>query len=317
MTRTVLALLTVVLCAACGTAAPAGDGPTVLGFVQVGDGGAWHRANTESIQAAATAAGVTLELRDDGRMQEQQIAAMRELIGRKVDVIALSPVVESGWDGVLQQAKDAGIPVLLTDRVVDTTDTSLYASALGSDFTAQGRKAGEWLVAKYAGATGPVKIVEIEGTTGSAAANGRLAGFHTAIDADPDLEVIASRDGDFSRAGGQQVMAGFLTKYPDIDAVYAHNDEEGIGAVAAIEAAGKKPGTDIAIVTVDASRDGLTALAEGKLDYVVECNPLFGPQLMELVDEVTAGRTPPRRVIVTETAFDAEAARKALPTREY
>ncbi|SDT81103.1 ABC transporter substrate-binding protein [Actinoplanes derwentensis] len=320
-TSTVLAMLTAVFCSACGgtgtESAPADDGSVSLGFVQVGSDGAWHRANTRSIVQAAATAGVALDVRDDGRTQEQQIADLRDLIARGVDVLALSPVVESGWDGVLQQAKDAGIPVILTDRAVDTTDTSLYVSALGSDFTAQGRKAGEWMVGRFRDTTGPVKVVEIEGTTGSAAANGRLAGFHTAIKAAPHLEVIASRDGDFSREGGQKVMAGFLTKYPDIDAVYAHNDEEGIGAVAAIEAAGKKPGKDIALVTVDASRDGLTALAAGKLDFVVECNPLFGPQLLDLVAKAAAGETTPRHVPVTETVFDAEAARKALPTREY
>ncbi|HWS35376.1 MAG TPA: ABC transporter substrate-binding protein [Actinoplanes sp.] len=313
----VLTTLTVGVCASCGTPTESAADPFTLGFVQVGSDGAWHQANTRSIQKAAADAGYALDLRADGKMQEQQIAALRDLIGRKVNVIALSPVVESGWDGVLQQAKDAGIPVILTDRAVDTTDTSLYLTTLGSDFTAQGRKAGEWMIERFKDADGPVKIVEIEGTTGSAAANGRLAGFHAAIETDRDLEVIASKDGDFSREGGQKVMAGFLAKYPDIDAVYAHNDDEGLGAVAAIEAAGRKPGTDITIVTVDAGRAGLTALAEGRLDYVVECNPLFGPQLMDLVAKAAAGQPVPRRVSVTETAFDAEAARKALPTREY
>ncbi|WP_229072242.1 ABC transporter substrate-binding protein [Actinoplanes sp. DH11] len=293
------------------------DGPVVVGFSQVGTESAWQVANTESIREAAAAAGVRLEVRDGMQKQEQQIADIRAFLGSGVDVIVLSPVVESGWDAVLQDAKDAGTPVILVDRTVDTTDTSLYVTALGSDFVAEGRTAGEWLVEQYREADGPVRIVEIEGTTGAASTNGRLKGFAEAVAVDPDLQVIASRDGGFTREQGARVMAGFLKKYDDIDVVFAHNDEEGLGAVDAIEAVRKRPGTDIKIITVDATRAGLTALAQGKLNYVVECNPLLGPQLMELVEQVAAGQTPPRRVLTTETAFDQESARAALPGRKY
>ncbi|WP_430784672.1 ABC transporter substrate-binding protein [Actinoplanes sp. G11-F43] len=323
MLRTALALaLLVTGLTGCGAATGdtgAGDdgGPITLGFSQVGSESAWRVANTRSIEEAAAAAGVDLDLREGQQRQEQQIADIRDFISRRLDVIAFSPVVESGWDGVLQEAKDAGIPVIVTDRSVDTTDTSLYAAELGSDFVAEGRKAGEWLVEQYRRADGPVRIVEIEGTTGSAPANGRLAGFAEAIRADPDLQVIDSRDGGFTHDGGRSAMAGFLAEHADIDAVFAHNDEEGIGAAAAIEEAGRKPGQDIKIITVDASRDGLTALVAGRLNFVVECNPLLGPQLMDLVAKAAAGETMPRRVTVTETVFDAKAAEAALPTREY
>lgn len=318
-TGTVLAMLLAGLTACGGTtdAAPAEDGPITLGFSQVGAESPWRLANTASIRESAAAAGIDLELRDGQQKQEIQIADIRAFIAGGKDVIAFSPVVESGWDGVLQEAKDAGIPVIITDRSVDTTDSSLYASKLGSDFVAEGRKAGEWLVQEYRDATKPVRIVEIEGTTGSAPANDRLAGFAEAIEEHPVLEVIDSRDGGFTRDGGQKAMAGFLAEHSAIDVVFAHNDEEGIGAAAAIEAAGREPGRDIKIITVDASRDGLTALAEGRLNFVVECNPLLGPQLMDLVVKAAAGETMPRRVTVNETVFDAAAARAALPTREY
>ncbi|BEL10155.1 ABC transporter substrate-binding protein [Actinoplanes sichuanensis] len=319
---TFLALVLVGLLTACGGGEDAAPRTTPengvrLGFSQVGAESAWRLANTQSIEHAATNAGVRLDLRVADGKQENQTAAIRDFISQKVDIIAFSPVVESGWDKVLQEAKDADIPVIVTDRMVDTTDTSLFTTMLGSDFTAEGRKAGEWLVEHYRDFNGAVRIAEIAGTTGSAPANQRRAGFADAIKDDPDLQVIVSRDGGFTRAGGEQVMAGFLQQHPDIDVVFAHNDDEGLGAVKAIEAVGKRPGQDIKIITVDASRDGLTALAEGRLNYVIECNPLLGPQLMELVGKVTTGQTIPRRVVVDETAFDREAAKAVLPNRQY
>ncbi|MEV4282879.1 ABC transporter substrate-binding protein [Actinoplanes xinjiangensis] len=319
---TLLALLLVGLVTACGggeDAAPRGaeQGGVRLGFSQVGTESAWRLANTASIEHAATNAGVRLDLRIADGKQENQAAAIREFISADVDVIAFSPVVETGWDTLLQEARDARIPVIVTDRMVDTTDTSLFVTMLGSDFTAEGRKAGEWVVEHYRDHRGPVRIVEIEGTAGSAPANQRRAGFAEAIKADRDLQVIDSGDGDFTRAQGRQVMAGFLTAHTGIDVVFAHNDDEGLGAIEAIEAAGKRPGTDMKIITVDASRDGLAALAEGRLNYVVECNPLLGSQLMELVGKVTTGQTVPRRVVVDETTFDREAAKAVLPNRQY
>jgi ABC-type sugar transport system substrate-binding protein len=307
--------------AACGTdqkdpAEPAGT-PISLGFSQVGSESSWRVANTKSVQESAKAAGISLNFQDGKQRQENQIAALRRFVTEKVDVIAFSPVVESGWDNVLQQAKDAKIPVILTDRAIDTTDTSLYRTLLGSDFVAEGRKAGQWLVDLNKDARDQLKIVEIEGTTGSAPANDRRVGFAETIEADKNLTVIDSRDGDFTREGGREVMEVFLKKHSDIDVVYAHNDEEGLGAIDAIEAVGKKPGQDIKIITVDASRGGLTALAAGKINFVVECNPLLGPQLMELVKKVAAGQTLPTRVVTDETTFDQEKAKKMLPEREY
>ncbi len=325
--RTVLArsaavLLATVTLAACGSAggdggaaAGGGDDAITLGFSQVGAESGWRTANTQSIQTAAEAAGIELQFSDAQQKQENQIRAIRSFIQQQVDVIAFSPVVETGWDTVLQEAKRAQIPVILTDRSVDSTDTSLYASFLGSDFVEEGRKAGQWLVEQ--GATEPVNVVELQGTTGSAPAIDRKEGFEEVIAGSPNIQVVASQTGDFTRSGGRQVMEAFLVSQPDIDVVYAHNDDMALGAIEAIEAAGRVPGQDIRIISVDAVRDGMQALADGRINFIVECNPLLGDQLMELVRAVHAGEQVPARVVTEETVFDQEAAIAALPTRQY
>ena len=162
-----------------------------------------------------------------------------------------------------------------------------------------------------------MNIVELQGTTGAAPANDRAEGFRTALGDDPKFDIIASQTGDFTRAGGKQVMEAFLQANPDIDLVYAHNDDMGLGAIEAIEAAGLVPGTDIKIVTVDAVHDGMQALADGKINYIVECSPLLGPQLMDIVKEVKDGKTVEKRILTKETTFTQEQAVEALPTREY
>ena len=293
------------------------DGKITMGFAQVGAESGWRTANTTSIQESAKEAGVELKFSDAQQKQENQIKAIRSFIAQKVDVIAFSPVVESGWENVLREAKDAEIPVILTDRAVDSQDTSLYKTFIGSDFVLEGKKAGEWLVNEYQGQPGPVNIVELQGTTGSAPANDRKTGFADVIKADQKFKVIASQSGDFTRAGGKEVMEAFLKAHPDIDVLYAHNDDMGLGAIEAIEAAGKKPGTDIKIITVDAVKDGMQALADGKINFIVECSPLLGPQLMDLVKKVKAGEEIPTRVETQETEFDQAKAKEALPTRQY
>jgi ABC-type sugar transport system substrate-binding protein len=294
-----------------------GSEKITMGFAQVGAESGWRTANTKSIQSAADEAGVTLKFSDAQQKQANQIQSIRSYIQQKVDVIAFSPVVESGWDTVLKEAKDANIPVVLTDRAVDSKDTTLYKTFLGSDFVKEGVKAGEWLVKESASATGDVNIVELQGTTGSAPAIDRQQGFKDAIAADPKLKIIASQTGDFTRAGGKQVMEAFLKAHKDIDVMFAHNDDMGLGAIEAIEAAGKVPGKDIKIVTIDAVKDGMQALADGKINYIVECSPLLGPQLMDVAKKVVAGESVPARIETEETTFDQEQAKAALPTRQY
>ncbi|MEV4808924.1 ABC transporter substrate-binding protein [Micromonospora avicenniae] len=294
-----------------------GDDKIVLGFSQVGAESGWRTANTTSVKEAAAEAGIELKFDDAQQKQENQIKAIRNFIQQKVDVIAFSPVVESGWDTVLKEAKDAGIPVILTDRAVDSADKSLYKTFLGSDFVKEGRLAGEWLIEETKSATGPVNIVELQGTTGSAPANDRKKGFGEAIAANPNLKIIASQSGDFTRAGGKAVMEQFLKANPKIDVLFAHNDDMGLGALEAITAAGKVPGKDIKIITVDAVKDGMQALADGKFNFIAECSPLLGPQLMDLAKKVHAGEEVPPRIETEETTFTQQTAKEALPTRKY
>ncbi|GAA4957736.1 ABC transporter substrate-binding protein [Actinoplanes utahensis] len=317
-------LLAVSALAGCGSSddsAKGGDGGSgdkiVLGFSQVGAESGWRTANTESIKASADAAGITLKFANANGKQEQQIADIRSFITQGVDVIAFSPVVTSGWDAVLKEAKDADIPVVLTDRAVDSQDTSLYKSFIGSDFKLEGKKAGEWLLKQYEGKNEPVNIVELQGTTGSAPALDRQSGFQEAIKANPNLKIVKSQTGDFKRADGKTVMEAFLQSEKDIDVLYAHNDDMGLGAIEAIKAAGKKPGTDIKIITVDAVKDGMTALAAGEINFIVECSPLLGDQLMQTVKKVKAGESVEQRIVTEETTFTQEQAKEALPTRKY
>lgn len=307
--------------AACGNSDTGGgtkdDGTITLGFSQVGAESGWRTANTISIKEAATAAGIELKFDDAQQKQENQIKAIRNYIQQKVDVIAFSPVVESGWDTVLKEAKDAGIPVILTDRSVDSADKSLYKTFLGSDFVKEGKLAGDWLVEQKKTASGPVNIVELQGSTGAAPANDRKKGFAEAIAANPNLKVIASQTGDFTRAGGKQVMEQFLKANPKIDVLFAHNDDMGLGALEAITAAGKVPGKDITIITIDAVKDGMQALADGKFNFIAECSPLLGPQLMDLAKKVKAGQEVPARIETEETTFTTEQAKEALPNRKY
>ena len=244
-----------------------------------------------------------------------QIAAVRGFINQGVDAIVIAPIVEDGWDDVLQEAKDAGIPVILEDRTVTSAD-DLWATWVGLNFKREGTYAGEW--AKETFGDTPTKMVVLEGTTGSAPANDRAEGFDEAV-AGTGIEKIDSQTGDFTRDGGKTVMEGFLQKYgvDGIDLVYAHNDDMALGAIEAIEAAGGKPGEDIQIVSIDAVHDGLQALIDGKINFVVECNPLLGELAAGFVTSVLAGDTVEKRNFVDDKTFTAEQAAEALPDRLY
>jgi ABC-type sugar transport system substrate-binding protein len=304
-----------------GTNTPAANKQLVLGFAQVGAESGWRTANTKSIQDAAAAAGIDLKFADAQQKQENQIKAIRSYIAQKVDVIAFSPVVETGWDAVLQEAKRAKIPVILTDRAVKVSDPSLYKTFLGSDFVHEGQEVGDWLVKNASTADvnhdGTVNVVQIEGTTGSAPAIDRKTGFEKAIQADSKIKVIASQTGDFTRDGGKQVMETFLHTQKNIDVLFAHNDDEALGAIQAIKAAGLTPGKDIKIMSIDATHDGMAELAKGEISYIAECNPLLGPQLMDLAKKVVKGESVPTRVVTKETTFTPEEAAKVLPSRKY
>ncbi|MFQ6392159.1 ABC transporter substrate-binding protein [Nocardia sp. KC 131] len=313
----VVSALTLATAAVAGCGSSSGGGGTTLGFSQVGAESGWRTANTQSIQDSAKDAGINLKFADAQQKQENQIKAIRSFIQQRVDVIAFSPVVESGWDTVLKEARDAKIPVILTDRAVDSKDPSLYVTFLGSDFVEEGKKAAQWVVDTYGSSNETVNIAELQGTTGSAPAIDRKKGFADLIAADPKFKIVASQTGDFTRAKGKEVMQAFLASHQKIDLLFAHNDDMALGAIQAIEEAGLKPGKDIKIVSIDGVHDALQALVDGKESYVVECNPLLGPQLMDLLEKVKAGQPVEHRIVTTETTFTPEQAAAALPSRKY
>ncbi|WP_250454518.1 ABC transporter substrate-binding protein [Caballeronia sp. ATUFL_M2_KS44] len=292
--------------------------PIVLGFAQVGAESEWRTANTESIKSSAKDAGIDLKFSDAQQKQENQIKAIRSYIAQRVDVIAFSPVVETGWDTVLIEAKNAKIPVVLTDRAISSKDESLYVTFIGSDFTEEGRKAGRWLVEKMKDNPGPVNIVELQGTVGSAPAIDRKKGFEEIIKADPKYKIIRSQTGDFTRAKGKEVMEAFLkADGKKINVLYAHNDDMAIGAIQAIEEAGMKPGKDIVIISVDGVKGAFEAMMAGKLNVSVECSPLLGPQLMSVVKDIKAGKPVQKRIVTQESIFPMEVAAKEFPNRKY
>ncbi|MBU1586821.1 MAG: ABC transporter substrate-binding protein [Actinobacteria bacterium] len=293
----------------------ADDGLITVGFAQTGSESGWRSANTESMKAAFSEEnGFKLVFNAADNKQEAQIAAVRSFINQGVDAIVIAPITVDGWDDVLTEAKDAGIPVILEDRTVSASE-DLYASWVGLDFQKEGHTAGEWAAENFG--SEPTNLVVLEGTTGSSAALDRATGFADAIKG-TSINVLDSQTGDFTRDGGKKVMEGFLQKYgSDIQLLFAHNDDMGLGALDAIKAAGLVPGEDIKIVTIDAVHDGMQALADGEFNYIVECNPILGEKVAAVVKAVLAGETVDKATIVPDGAFTQEDAVELLPTRPY
>jgi simple sugar transport system substrate-binding protein len=290
-----------------------GDGLTV-GFAQVGAESAWRVAETESVKSEAAARGVDLKFADAQGKQENQIAAVRSFIAQGVDAIILAPVVETGWDPVLTEAKDAEIPVVLVDRGV-AADEGLYATLIASDFVAEGRMAAEWLAEKTGG---QAKVIELQGTPGAAPAIDRKRGFEEGIAAHPGIEIIASQSGDFNIEKGKEVTEALLTQHKDtVTAVYAHNDDMALGAIQALKEAGKNPGTDVLVVSIDGVRGAFDAMVAGELNCTVECNPLLGPAAFDAVEAALAGKPLPKKSIVEDRVFPQETAAAELPERKY
>ena len=290
----------------------------VLGFSPIVSWGNWNGANADSIRNAARDAGIELRLEDARHSQEKQVATLRSFVDQHVDVIAFSPVVENGWEGVLREIRAAGIPVILMDRNVEVSDDTLYVSLIGSDFVEEGRRAGRWLLEHTRDVPGDIDIVELRGTEGSAPANDRAQGFAEVIATDPRYHVIRSQTADFDRALARRIMAAFLdAEGRRIRVLFTHSDSMALGGIEAIENAGFKPGSDILVVSIEGSRAGLEAIVAGKLNVTVECSPLLGPQLMAVVQDAAAGKPVPRRVITQESVFTRENAAVELPNRAY
>jgi simple sugar transport system substrate-binding protein len=293
--------------------------PIVLGYSQLGDESTWRTRNSFSITQAAKQAGIKIMFDDAMQNKANQIKALRSFIAYKVDVIAFSPLVETGWDTVLGEAKAAGIPVILVDRLIDTKDPNLYACALTSDFNLEGRRAGEFLLKKYEDVRRPINIVEIAGTAESTPAIGRYAGFREVLSAYPKFRVIFSEDGDFMASKGREIMRKILSihKPKDIDVLYSHNDDMTFGAMEVMKEAGIKPGQDITIISVDATQRSVDYLKGGLINCVIECNPNSGSQVMELARKVLAGEAVPKLTYVDESTYDEFGYVSKIPNRGY
>jgi len=302
---------------------PAGQGPAadkftyetlVVGFSQIGAESEWRTAETNSIIDTAKELGVELKFDDAQQKQENQIKAIRGFIAQKVNVIGLAPVVDSGWETVFQEAKDAGIPIVLVDRRADVPE-DLYTAFIGSDFILEGENACKEM-AKLLDEKG--NIVELQGTVGASAATDRQTGFADCLKGYADMTMLDSQSGDFTRAKGKEVMEAFLKTHGEaINGVYAHNDDMAIGAIQAIEEYGLKPGQDIKIVSVDGVKGAFEAMVAGTLNCTVECNPLLGPQFLEAALTLANGGTVEKWIKSDEGVYCQEVAAEMLPDRKY
>jgi len=329
--RKVLAFLLVLLAAASLFAAGQKEGTTdasgtkqwVVGFSQIGSESEWRTADTISVQNAFNDDPSFVLLYSDAQQkQENQIKALRTFIARKVDCIVFTALVETGYGPVLQEAKNAGIPVIMIDRDVAKEDRHLRLTIMGSDFVAEGEKAGLWL-ADYLKAKGlddgtkPINIVELQGTTGSAPAIDRKTGFANILAKHPNWKITRSQTGNFTTSEGKAVMEAFLKADKTIQVLYAHNDGMALGAIQAIKEAGLVPGKDIIIIGVDAVKGAFEAMVAGEMNASIECSPLLGPQAVQAVRDLRDGKTLPERIWTIEGVFDQTNAAAALPTRQY
>jgi ABC-type sugar transport system substrate-binding protein len=283
-----------------------------VGFAQTESNNPWRLAQTQSMQDEAKKRGVQLVYTDAAGSAAKQVADVRSMIAQKVDLIFLAPREEKPLAPVVKEAAKAGIPVILLDRNIDPTLAKAgedYVAFIGSDFIEEGRRVADWLV-KSTG--GKANIIELEGTTGSSPANDRKKGFDDVIAKNPGMKILASQSGDFARDKGRQVAQTLLQAHPTADVIYAHNDEMAIGAIAALEAAGKKAGKDVKVLSIDGGREAVGLVVEGKINYVVECNPKFGPKAFLTMIDYADGKPIAAKLINPDREFTSETAKGLL-----
>ena len=292
-----------------------------VGYAQVGAESDWRTANTESFKSTFTEAnGYKLIFDDAQQKQENQIKAIRNFIQQDVDYIVVAPVVETGWETVLKEAKKAGIPVILSDRQMKVSDDSLYLCWVGGNFLKEGQDSVVWLnnyVKKIGKDKEDLNVVLIQGTIGSSAQVGRTQGITEGLAKNPKYHLLAKQTGEFTQAKGQEVMESFLKAYPDIDVVFCENDNEAFGAIDAIKAAGKVPGKDIIIISFDAVHEAFNRMIAGEINCACECNPLHGPRVDEIIKKLQKGEKVEKIQYVNEGVFDLYNAKEMLPTRKY
>ena len=284
-----------------------------VGFAQVESNNPWRIAQTKSMQDEAAKLGHQLVYTDAAGSAAKQVADVNSMIAQGVDLIFLAPREEKPLIPAVMAAKKAGIPVILLDRSVDPSLAKAgedYVTFIGSNFIEEGQRVAEWLVKN---ANGKSKIIELEGTTGSSPANDRKKGFDDAINAAGGFTIVASQTGDFARDKGRQVAEALLQAHPDADVIYAHNDEMAMGAIAALEAAGKTPGKDVLVLSIDGGKEAVQAVIDGKINAVVECNPRFGPKAFETMAKYAAGEKIEPRITNADNFYDSSNAAAELP----
>ena len=298
------------------------DDLIVVGFSQLGSESVWRATHTQSIQEALSKEnGFFLQYSNARQKQENQIKAIRGFISQRVDYIVFSPLMEDGWETVLTEAKDAGIPVILVDRKIAGAE-DLYTTFIGSDMAAEGRKAGEWLEdyeQEHNEENEEINIVVLTGTMGSTSQLGRSKGFEEVVSKHQNWKVIGLTSGDFTVVKGKEVMAQMLNRFDDIDVVVSQNDEMTFGAIEAVEEAGKSTGVygDMMMISFDGSRDALELVKNGKISCDVECNPLQGQLLASVIRKLEAGEQVEKEYFVDELVFTQDNVSAYLPNRAY
>ncbi len=319
----VLTLLACCIICSCSSDASSGDDDLiVVGVSQVGAESDWRIANTESTKAVFTEEnGYRLLFDDAKQMQENQFSAIRKYIQQKVDYIVVMPISEEGWDAVLQEAKEAGIPVIIVDRMVNVDDEDLFTAHVGADFYLEGQKATEWMTEEFADAE-EVNIIHIQGTIGSTAQLGRTQALEDALAENSNWNLIAQLDGDFTQAKTYEVMSDYIINSgtrPVIDVVYCENDNSAFGAIEALEKYGYTCGEGgVKVISFDATKQALELCMEGKISFEVECNPMLGPLVKNVIDTIEAGGVPSKYQYVDETVFTPDTVtQEIIDSREY
>lgn len=314
--RILFVVLCLMLCLALSGCTPApapapAEDFIVVGFSQVGAESDWRNANTKSMQQALSEAnGYRLIIDDAQQKQEKQITAIRNFIHQGVDYIVLAPTTEKGWDTVLAEAKAAGIPVIIVDRMIEVEDDDLFNCWIGSDFLGEGRNAVRWMDAHLG--DGEQRIVHLQGNLGSSAQIGRTAGLNEGLATHQNWQLVYRESGDFTQAKGQELVEAILAEGLSFNVLFCENDNMAYGAIDALKNAGLTPGRDVTIISFDASRHALELVISGEISYDVECNPLHGPRVESIIQKLESGLSSPKLTYVEETAFDAQSITPAL-----